>query len=146
MSATITDSDGTVLALDDTIVAALDERHALTHSVASDGSFSMWTLTGGDEDAQIHNVFDATVSALAVDTLRALVREKVPDAFAEPVSQPFMVGKPIWWWVYSRGGVMAHGERVRNFGFDEDNDPLNEPTELQAWHAAYTYAKIRENA
>lgn len=110
---TISDTDGTVLTLDEAVVEALEKRHAV-HPFG-DG----WWLSPPGKTAWL---LDATVIALVIDVLKTLVREVHCDAHAMPRFTD--VGDTVWavWRLDPTGGHTLA--------------PYH-PTELQAWHAAW---------
>ncbi len=114
MSATITDTDGTVLALDEAAVDALWRHHGMKPTpfaeddAEDDGSWG-WTLGRAGHVPQT-----ATVIALLIDVYKTLVREECPTAYCR-----MSLFGPSRFWITDDRRVWGSG-----------------PTELQAWHAA----------
>lgn len=112
---TVTDSDGTVVALDKAVYDALQDRHK-----------ARWTgkcLFLGDytDDTAPVSMGSATVIALVTDALTELVRRVRRGAHVMPVT----VNEVAGWCVVG-----------------QDHMPVGEPepTEFQAWHSAYECA------
>lgn len=117
MSATIKDSDDTVFALDEVVVAAMLKWHR-----AEPWSGVQWQMGRDPEDAHYSHIpSNVTVIALAIDVFKALVRKRVPTAYARIESGCYEIRKSHY---------LAH-PRI-TFGH---------PTEFQAWHAAYKEIK-----
>lgn len=130
MRATITDSDSTVLELDEAVVNALWPRYGVVSLPGS--TVGHWWAEDKDEAVVLK---DIAVIALIIDVLKTLVRERYPLSFCKPHAPGTVLRDEKAHWTVFR---LLSPESVAGLPI------CGGPTELQAWHAAYASITQKE--